>query len=308
MRQPKVDDGPAVRVARLAGQAEGIVTAAELYVCGLTRGEVRTRLRQRTLHRVHRGVYAVGHGNLSPSARCVAAVKACGDGAILGLSSAAATMGLFSWEEGLPPEVLVVGSGCPRRAGIRVRRSTAMPPQDVRELGAIRVTSPARTVADLAARLDDEAVLRLVRLAQGKQLVNHRQLLAVSERLGCRPGSGRLARAIARGPAPTRSVLEDVVLDLILSAGFAQPDVNVPIRLGGRLVVPDFRWAEQRLTVEADGANWHSGAAAAASDAERQALLEAHGERVERISWQQAISAAKQTRARLERAGAPKAP
>ena len=47
------------------------------------------------------------------------------------------------------------------------------------------------------------------------------------------------------------------MLDLILRGGFAHPDVNVPLTIGGRRIVPDFRWPEQRLVVEADGATWH---------------------------------------------------
>jgi hypothetical protein len=122
----------------------------------------------------------------------------------------------------------------------------------------------------LAGRLTDEGTLALVRRAQGKRLVTHRQLLATHQRLGARPGSGRLARAIALGPAPTRSVLEEVVLDLILAVGFARPDVNAPVVIDGRRVIPDFRWPEAHLIVEADGAAWHSGAAAAAASRARR--------------------------------------
>lgn len=73
-------------------------------------------------------------------------------------------------------------------------------------------------------------------------------------RLGPRRGTRKLARIIATGPAPTRSELEDVVLDLILDGGLARPEINVGLRLGGRLVVPDFRWPRQHMVVEADGA------------------------------------------------------
>jgi very-short-patch-repair endonuclease len=112
---------------------------------------------------------------------------------------------------------------------------------------------------------------------------------------------------IAEGPAPTRSVLEDVVLDLILRGGFAHPDVNKPMRINGRRVVPDLRWPDQRLIVEADGGSWHTGPVAERDDAERQALLEAHGERVLRVTWEQALTRPTQTLQRLRVAGAPQA-
>jgi very-short-patch-repair endonuclease len=81
--------------------------------------------------------------------------------------------------------------------------------------------------------------------------------------------------------------------------------VNQPLVLGGRRVVPDFRWPEQRLVVEADGAAWHDTKLAREDDAQRQALLEAHGERVLRVTWDQAIARPAQTLARMRAAGAP---
>jgi very-short-patch-repair endonuclease len=104
---------------------------------------------------------------------------------------------------------------------------------------------------------------------------------------------------------PTRSKLEDAVLDLIEAGGLQTPDVGVAIRVEGRRVVPDFRWAEQRLVIEADGAQWHDNQLAREDDAERQAILEASGERVMRITWDQAIAQPGQTLKRLEAAGAP---
>src|SRR5689334_25205614 len=77
-----------------------------------------------------------------------------------------------------------------------------------------------------------------------------------------------------RSTCTNQSVLEDLVLDLILSAGFAHPDVNVPLRINGATIIPDFRWPEQRLIVEADGAAYHGNTKH--EDAARQAQLEQH--------------------------------
>ena len=95
------------------------------------------------------------------------------------------------------------------------------------------------------------------------------------------------------------------MLDLILRGGLRHPDVNVPIRVAGRWIVPDFRWPEQRLVVEADGARYHDGEIAREDDAERQALLEAAGERVIRVRWAQAVCLEMQTLRRMSAAGAP---
>ena len=75
------------------------------------------------------------------------------------------------------------------------------------------------------------------------------------------------------------------MLELIRRGGLARPNVNRPVALGRRRVIPDFRWPEQHLVVEAD-----DNAVAREDDAERQALLKAHGERVVRITWRQAIA------------------
>jgi len=77
------------------------------------------------------------------------------------------------------------------------------------------------------------------------------------------------------------------------------PDVNTPLTRLGRRVVPDFRWAAQRLIVEADGAAWHEGKLAREDDAERQAILEASGERVIRITWDQTVRQPEQSLARV---------
>jgi very-short-patch-repair endonuclease len=135
--------------------------------------------------------------------------------------------------------------------------------------------------------------------------VSVHSLVEASRSFRGRRGIRKLRTILASGPAPTRSELEDIVLDLILRAGLAHPSVNAPLTLGGRRVVPDFRWPEQRLVVEADGAVWHDNPTARADDAERQALLEAAGERVVRITWQQAIARPDETLARLRAAGAP---
>jgi very-short-patch-repair endonuclease len=214
--------------------------------------------------------------------------------------------GFVDRDEDQLPEVTVVGAGTRVHLGIRVHRTAELDPRDRRRHQGIPVTSPARTLSDLAARWDGRPLRSAVRRAQGTHRVNVREICEVIARLGPRRGSGRLVKVMAEGPAPTRSVLEDVVLDLILAGGLARPDVNKPMCIDGRRVVPDFRWPQQRLIVEADGGSWHRGSIAECDDAERQALLEAHGERVLRITWAQALTRPTQTLQRLRAAGAPR--
>jgi hypothetical protein len=293
-----------VRVARLAAEQWGVVDLAELRALGLSERAVLGRVRAGRLHRVHHGVYAVGHPALPLEGRFLAAVKACGPGAVLSHHAAAALHGVLDPED-RRVEVTVTGTGGRARPGLLVHRTHTLGPRDVGRCAGIPCTSPARTLLDLAARLDRRALRSAVRRAQALQRVNVRELLEVLERRRPCRGAARLARVLATGPAPTRSVLEDVVLDLVLAAGLAPPDVNVPLRLAGRRVVPDFRWPAARLVVEADGAAWHDERLAREDDAERQALLEAHGERVLRVTWRQAVGRPAETIARLRAAGAP---
>jgi hypothetical protein len=308
VRQPeadKVDTRADVRVARLAAEQWGVVSLDELRECGLTRQAVRVRAGNGRLHRIHCGVYAVGHVALPLEGRFLAALKACGPGAVLSHFSAATLLGLVAWDRRYP-EVTVSGPGTRRHAGVRVHRSRLLEPRDVIRRHGISMTSPARTLLDLAATFEYRALRRAARQAQSLRLLGLGELAEVLARARPRRGSRNLARVLATGPAPTRSELEDVVLDLILGAGLTPPDVNVPLIAGGRRLVPDFRWPEQRLVIEADGAAWHDHRLAREDDADRQSLLEAHGERVVRVTWQQAITRRAQTIARLRAAGAPR--
>jgi len=249
-------------------------------------------------------VYAVGHANLPLEGRFLAAVKACGPWAVLSHYAAAALLEFVEWDE-RDPEITVPGTSPRVQAGIRVHRTRHLDARDVTRHRAIPVTAPARTLLALAAMPDERSLRRAAGQAQALRRVNVRQLAELLGRQGARPGAARLAGIVAAGPAPTRSELEDVVLALLLADGFRRPDVNVPLVLDGRRVIPDFRWPEERLIVEADSRAWHDHRIAREDDAERQALLERAGERVLRVTWAQAIARRDQTLARLQAAGAP---
>jgi predicted transcriptional regulator of viral defense system len=300
------DARPDVLAARLAGERWGVLSLDELRACGLSPEAISRRVGRGHLHPMHRGVYAVGHAGPPLEGRWPAAVKACGSAAVLSHFSAATLWGIVEWAE-RHPEVTVDARAPRRHPGVRVHRSSMLTVADVTRHRGIPVTSPGRTLLDLAATLEDTALRRAVRNAESLQRVNVRRLAELLARVGSGRGTRRLAGIVATGPAPTRSELENVVLDLILGAEIERPAVNVPIALGGRRLIPDFRWPSQRVIVEADGAAWHDGRTAREQDAERQALLEAHGERVSRVTWRQAVEEPSRTLARIRAAGAPPA-
>ena len=296
----KVSTRPDVRLSRLAAAQWGVLSLDELRQCGLSRNAVG-RVRNGWTHPLYRGVYAVGHTNLPPEGRFLAAVKACGPTAVLSHFSAAALYGLVRWDDRFPE---VTTTTARTHKGIRVHRSSKRDVRDVTRHKGIPITTPARTLIDLAATFHYRALRRTVREAQ-RSLVTVRQILEALDRLGPRPGIAKLTKILATGHAPTRSELEDTVLDLLLSAGFKHPDVNRPLTLNGRKLIPDFRWPEQQLVIEADGAAYHDDRLTREDDAERQAILEAHGERVIRVTWAQAIAQRAQTLERIRAAGAP---
>src|SRR3954463_8052599 len=97
---------PDQRVAEKAAAEWGVLSLAELRACGLDDDGIVRRARNGRLHRVHRGVYAVGHAGLTMRGRFLAAVKASGEGAVLSHVSAAALWELLPWEDARPVDVI----------------------------------------------------------------------------------------------------------------------------------------------------------------------------------------------------------
>ena len=261
---------------------------------------VARRVRDGRLHRLHRGVYAVGHRGLTLRGRFRAAVLACGDTAVLSHFAAAAFWGFSIWEE-RRIDVTVTG-GARDIDGIRAHRSRALQRDDVQVRDAIRVTTPARTLLDLAAVLPEQALRALVRRAQAQHVVSIRQILELIARSNGHHGAAKLRAVTADGPAPTRSELEDLLLDLLDRAAIPRPEINAPLRLGTETIIPDCLWREQRVAIEADSVTWHAHKLTREHDAHKQARLEAAGYRVLRITWQQISRTPEQTLARIRAA------
>jgi len=134
-------------VADLARRQYGVVTRTQLRTIGLGRRAIELRIANGRLHVVHRGVYAVGHALMSREARWMAAVLAAGPGAVLSHASAAAHLGIR------PPGAVTTDITIERllrsRPGIRLHY-TQLPPDEVMVHEAIPVTTPTRTLFDLA--------------------------------------------------------------------------------------------------------------------------------------------------------------
>ena len=253
------------------------------------------------------GVYAVGHADATREARAMAAVLACGKRAYLSWFWAAMLGEYLPWEERLP-DVTVVATKARTVQGIQVHRARSLHWRDTTHHHGIPVTSPERTLLDLATVLSPGALRSAARRAQAAHRVSVRQLIEVVERSNGHPGTGALRAVIADGPAPTRSRLEDRLLDLLDRAGVERPEINAALRLDGRTIIPDFLWRAQRLAIEADSERSHEHKLTRENDADKQAILEARGWRVLRIDYQQVRHHPQQTLARIRAALSPAAP
>jgi very-short-patch-repair endonuclease len=279
-------DGPIdVAIAALAARQGGVVSAAQLYALGLGRGAIAWRLRTGRLHRVHHGVYAVGHPRLTPRGRYWAAVLACGgeEVAVLSHRSAAAVWDLLSSPAKLDITSLRRSTST---AAIRVHRSKLRHDEIARHEDGLPTTSLARTLVDLGDVLTPDRLRRACHRAEILRLLDSAVLESTIART---PGRRTrhlqqiLAGLAATGPNLTRSELEERFLSLIARFQLPQPLVNQTVE--GHEV--DFLWPAQRLIVETDGAAAHLTASAFERDRRRDAALQIAGYRIVRFTWRQ---------------------
>ena len=278
-------------VAAIAARQEGVISTAQLRSVGLDRNAVTLRVRQRRLHRLHRGVHAVGHTRLTWRGRLWAAVLACGgpDLAAVSHRSAAALWDLAPPPAG-PIDVTTLGSSRSTPA-IHVHRSRTIDPERdiVRLNDGLATTTPARTLVDLAGALSAHATERVCHRAQTLRLLDAHAVEELLSRAGGRRTRGlkaALASLTAAGPDITRSELEERFLALVAQAGLPKPEVNATV--AGCEV--DFLWRSARLIVETDGASTHLTPQAFEEDRRRDAALQVAGFRVVRFTWRQVTS------------------
>jgi hypothetical protein len=273
------------RIAALASRQHGVVSRAQLKAAGLSRHAIDGRLGSGHLIALHRGVYAVGHRALTPHARWLAAVLACGPGAVLSHASAATL-----WElrgSGLRPHVTVpTTAGRRAPSGVRLHRYRSLGDEEVTTHRAIPVTTVERTLLDLAATLRRRALERAVDQAEVLRLLDHRRLLTLLDAHRGRPGSRALAELLDQhqlGSTLTRSDLEELFLEFCDRHGIPRPHVNQRVTD----IQVDFHWPDHRLVVEVDGWAYHRTRAAFERDRARDARLAAVGYRTLRFTDRQ---------------------
>jgi very-short-patch-repair endonuclease len=268
-------------IADLSDRQHGVVAQRQLLELGYSEDQVRQRLATAELHRIHKGVYAVGRRTLTRKGHWIAAVLAYGEGAALSHRSAAALWEIRPTSQ-TAVDVTVPGTSRKRRARIRVHRARALEPGDLASVEGIPVTSVSRTLLDIAGVLDRDQLLRAVEQAERLQLFDLRAVDRALARAPSRKGTLAVRSVLAdyREPPDTRSDLERRFFDLVDRAGLPRPQANVFV--AGQLV--DFFWPQFRLVVELDSKGYHRSPRAFETDRVRDAILQRHRCRVLRIT------------------------
>jgi hypothetical protein len=231
---------------------------------GLGPHGIAERIGTERLHRIHRGVYAVGPARLRTEGCWLAGVLACGPGAVLSHRSAAALWEIRPSAAAAIDVTVPARSGRARRPGIRVHRSRRLPAEETAVVDGIPVTTVARTLLDLADVLPTQPLKRAIDESEYRGLFDLTSLRAVVEGNPGRRGATVLALA-REPPQRTRSELEVDFLAFCRSHGIPQPVVGATI--AGYEV--DFSWPEALLVVETDGAAAHRTRSAFESDRTR---------------------------------------
>ena len=288
MGTTRAPTAPDAEIARIAFRQHGVVTRAQLHDAGLAAGAIDLRVCNGRLHRLHRGVFAVGHARISQEGRWLAAVLALGDGAVLSHVSAAALWGIRHSSSAYVHVTVPTPGGRQRRRGLVVHRSLTLGSADVDEREAIAVTSVSRTLLDVAGMLTPTRLERAVERSLALRLFDLRAVEAVLAANPRRPGATALARIVAEihhEPSLTRRELEALMLDLCDAHGIERPEVNV---LVDGLEV-DFLWRARRVIVETDGREDHGTPTAFERDRERDERLIVRGYRVVRFSYRRVV-------------------
>lgn len=275
-------------LAELAYEQYGVVGRGQLLESGLTEEAIEGRLRAGRLHRIHAGVYAVGHRMTSREGRWMAAVLASGPEAVLSHWSAAALWMIR------PNSRSIIDITTLRKSrswdGIR-RHHKALPADEVTVEERIPVTTVPRTILDLAATESADVVGNLVRESEYRQLYDALSFWDLVHRYPARRGTRRIRTALERlteeSSGRMRGRLEERFAPFLRRHRLPVPRFNDWILFGGRRYQVDCHWLGTGQIVELDGWEGHGTRAAFREDRARDRHLRVAGYSVTRLTWNQ---------------------
>lgn len=270
----------------LARRGHGAFTRAEAVEAGVPNSSLQRRLKAQVVVRLYPGVYSTAALRPSWMRDLAAALAWGGESAIVSHRSAARL-----WQ--LPGFPLVVEISLPRalkppRRGL-VIHSQIVESDDRRLIERVPVTSPARTIVDLATVVERPQLAIALDDALRRRLVDIRDLEARAARMKGRRGTRRLRDLLlARGDGPAiESPLESGVFELLRANGI-HPVRQYAIRDEGRLIARvDFAFPPEKLIVEVDGYLWHSSRPDWERDRQRRNELSSRGWRVLHVTSKQ---------------------
>ena len=280
-----LDSDPVAQLKALALRQHGVVSRSQMLGVGLSGHWIDRHLKKGWLELVHRGVYRVGPV-VAPHQREMAALLACGAGAVLSHRSAAALWEIVPHPGArVPVAVSTTRNLRSRSSGIRIYRFRSLGRDEVTSLGGLQLTTPARTLLDLSGTLPSRDLEQAVARADRRRLLHRSRLELLLARYPRRPGRSRIRTVLASmdGPILTRSEAEERFISLIRKVGLPLPQTNVLVN--GFEV--DALWQEERLIAEIDGFAFHSTRVVFEKDRHRDGVLTAAGYRVLRITWRQ---------------------
>jgi very-short-patch-repair endonuclease len=256
----------------LAKRQHGIVARWQLLELGFNRRAIEHRIAKGRLHPVWRGVYVVGRPELTREGRWMAAVLACGTGAVLSHVSAAVLWEIRPKSSG-PIHVTLIARRS-ERPGIVAHRRTTLTDEDITQRLRIPVTTPITTLIDNAPSLSRDELEAAINEADKRNLVDPETLRAALDGRFHRPGAAALRSTLDRRTFTlTESELERRFLPLARRAGLPAPKTGV--RVNGYKV--DFYWPDLKLVVETDGLTYHRTPAQQARDRLRDQTHSAAG-------------------------------
>jgi very-short-patch-repair endonuclease len=270
-------------VAGLASEQKGLVARWQLLACGWSEGAIDGWVRSGLLHRVHPGVYLVGHMVMPDGARELAGVLAGGKDAVLSHRSAAEVWGLVDPQAWRTPQVTVPGHRRSGPAGVRFHRTRKLYDDEVDRRNGIPVTSAARTIFDFASQAARAEIERAYEEGLVERYFTRDDMIRMAMRHRGRRGIRAIRRLIDRDAPPSKTIREAhrMLLELIRSSSLPHPKTEVPV---GRYRV-DILWPDARLIVEMDGAKWHNTPRRIEFDKRRDAELAALGYLTIRVTW-----------------------
>jgi very-short-patch-repair endonuclease len=264
-----------IALGRLAQTQRGLFSAAQAAQLGISHAQLSRALKCGHLRRLRRGVYTVGGAPTSAWEDVLAAALAAGPGAAISHSSAAAVHRFYcsygaSTKGG--PELTVLKSHALRLSGVRTHRGTLVLPGDVVVRSGVLVTSPARTLVDMAGRLLPVALERTLDEALIARQMRTGEVAACLARSPARlPGRARLQHLVdLRTESPTADSALEALAYLALAA-LAPFEAHYVLEVGGKSFVLDAAWPEHRVAVEIVGRG-HRVASRSAFDRERRKL------------------------------------